>query len=217
MQSLTFKSSTYVLSCTFPLPLPLPLPSSLSLSLPSHITQHKPEARFLRYSPQNCTVPSDIMAVPLFSSSEPIESGDFTVDEIRFLVDEGIFVGPYVPGSWKRTVKMSALYHPLAPGANATSTSNSPNPNESVTISFRNYPTTPSERTLSLPISVESAAALEFIGFISSTAARIFANWSTRPDPEQCPDDLLCPTSSDMCAAETRIMRLKITRARSCR
>ena len=45
--------------------------------------------------------------------------------------------------------------------------------------------------TLDLPDSAYSAAALEFIGFTPQTASQIVENWNGRPQPEQCPDDLL--------------------------
>jgi len=130
------------------------------------------------------------------SSSSLLETGDFLLSEIRILEKSGIFVGPYIPGSFKRTVRMSALDHPLAPNQNPNPAP--PNPNASVTISFSNYPSTPSNRTMTLPIAAESAATLEFIGFVPSTAQRIFEDWAKRPDPENCPDDLLAYAIADV-------------------
>ena len=45
--------------------------------------------------------------------------------------------------------------------------------------------------TFELPISSISSAALEFIGFNSETAEKIYARWLSRPTPNNNPDDLL--------------------------
>ncbi|PKX92988.1 uncharacterized protein P174DRAFT_217832 [Aspergillus novofumigatus IBT 16806] len=65
-----------------------------------------------------------------------------------------------------------------------SSSSSSP----SASVRMRDQPSTIS---MNIPIEEESAAVLECLGFEPSTASQIFQRYANRPDPDQCPDDLL--------------------------
>jgi hypothetical protein len=57
---------------------------------------------------------------------------------------------------------------------------------------------------MDIPIEEESAAVLEYIGFEKSTASEIFERYAGRPDPDQCPDDLL-----DYACAQISLLKTK--------
>ena len=42
-----------------------------------------------------------------------------------------------------------------------------------------------------IPLEEESVAVLEYLGFETSTAKEIFERYATRPEPNQCPDELI--------------------------
>jgi len=111
----------------------------------------------------------------------PFEGGDFSFDEVKSLESNGIFVGPAVPNSLKRTVKVAG-FTPSPPPS--LSSSNSGRSNASATMSFNNYPTLTTGQ-VTLPTAQESPAALEFIGFNAQVANRIFSQWISRPNPDQ--------------------------------
>lgn len=59
-------------------------------------------------------------------------------------------------------------------------------------------------RTFDIPLEEESVAVLEFIGLVPDTARLIYQRYADRPDPEQCPDDLMAYVRSHICLLRTK-------------
>lgn len=59
------------------------------------------------------------------------------------------------------------------------------------TASVQYRDTHPHQDLPDFPDEQESAAALEYIGLQPAAAQEIFNRWQSRPDPDQCPDELL--------------------------
>ena len=118
----------------------------------------------------------------------PSNCGEFSPDEIRALEEDRIFLPSAVPG--KRKVSATLLAPPSSQDSGYGSVSGSSSSGSSASVRFRSFNSSHND-TLDLPESAYSTAALEFIGFTSEMASEILANWTSRPDPNQNPDDLI--------------------------
>lgn len=116
--------------------------------------------------------------------------GDFSLEETRALEDNSIFLHSATRG--KRIVSGALLTPPASQGPGSSSSlSSAPGLSYASTSVHHKCFSSSSDYTLDLPESAVSVAALEFIGFTTETATEIFIRFASRPDPDQCPDDLL--------------------------
>ena len=106
-------------------------------------------------------------------------------EETQALEEDLVFLSSNTPStSGKRKVSGALLTPPSSQGRVSRSSSNS------ASVRFRSFSSLP-DFTLDLPQSAISIAALEFIGFTAETAADIFRRFTSRPNPDNNPDDLL--------------------------
>ncbi|KAL1881648.1 hypothetical protein Plec18167_003246 [Paecilomyces lecythidis] len=118
-------------------------------------------------------------------SSNEIQAGvgGFTHEEIDILEKEDILQPELLTTSTTGKRKVSAMFSPPSDFSTSSSSSSS----ASVKIWDFNPSTT---YTFDLPMDPDSVDALEWVGFVPSTAKVIFERYSERPDPGQCPDSL---------------------------
>lgn len=118
--------------------------------------------------------------------------GDLSPEETRALEEDGV-VFP-LPTHGKRKVSAAFLAPPPPPSQDAnyssSSYSGSTSSSSATSVRFRSFNSSRAH-TIDLPESIHSVAALEFIGFTTETASEIFTRFNSRPDPDQCPDQLL--------------------------
>ncbi|OQD78417.1 hypothetical protein PENDEC_c001G02175 [Penicillium decumbens] len=115
----------------------------------------------------------------------PPDGGIFTAEEIQCLEEDAIFLPP-PPGSrghGKRKVSASLVSSP--------SSISTPSSTSSASASVRTWNFQPSTISTHIPTEEESTEVLEYIGFQTFTARQIFQRYANRPDPDNCPDDLL--------------------------
>ncbi|KAJ5289162.1 hypothetical protein N7478_002192 [Penicillium angulare] len=109
--------------------------------------------------------------------------GCFTEEEIQCLEENAIF--PPDPHRSQGKRKISATLIASTPSSN-TSISSSAS-----TTSVRTWNFNPSTISTNIPTDKESIEVLEYIGFEPATALDIFQRYTSRPEPDDCPDDLL--------------------------
>jgi hypothetical protein len=118
-------------------------------------------------------------------SIQPPDREVFTAEEIQCLEEANIFLpqhpDPHARG--KRKVSATLVSSPSTISSSSSSSSSS--------ASVRMWNFQPSIISTDIPIEEESAAVLEYLGFETSTASQVFERYANRPDPDQCPDDLL--------------------------
>lgn len=119
------------------------------------------------------------------SAPTPPRDGDFTSEEAEALDKSDIFLGQPVNG--KRTVDAATVNPPPSQGSVHASSSGS----SSSTATVRREGFTSSTKTFEFPTSLESVAALQFIGFTIQASNEIFARSITRPDADINTDDLM--------------------------
>jgi hypothetical protein len=118
-------------------------------------------------------------------ATPPDEEFQLSLEEMQALEKDLVFLGSNIPStSGKRKVSGTLLTPPSSQGRVSRSSSSS------ASVHFRSFNSSP-DFTLDLPQSAISVAALEFIGFTAETAADIFRRFTSRPDPDINPDDLL--------------------------
>lgn len=104
-------------------------------------------------------------------------------EECRALEDDRILLPRRQPG--KRIFSGSFLWNSSGSSSSTGSVSST-----SSTASVR-YHRNKIQRDIETPESLDSAAALEFIGITPDTALEIHSRWELRPDPAQNPYDLM--------------------------
>ncbi|GAD92740.1 hypothetical protein NECHADRAFT_94396 [Paecilomyces variotii No. 5] len=110
--------------------------------------------------------------------------GIFTQEEVDLLEKEDILQPELLTTSTTGKRKVSAVFS--LPSDSSISSSSS----SSASVKIRDFnPST--TYTFDLPLDPDSVDALEWVGFVPSTAKEIFERYSGRPDPEQCPDSLV--------------------------
>jgi hypothetical protein len=113
------------------------------------------------------------------------EEFQLSPEETQALEEDLIFLSSNTPStSGKRKVSGALLTPPSSQGRVSCSSSSS------ASVRFRSFSSLP-DFTLDLPQSAISIAALEFIGFTAETAEDIFRRFTSRPNPDNNPDDLL--------------------------
>lgn len=116
--------------------------------------------------------------------------GDLSPEETRALEEDHVVLPS--PAHGKRKVSAALLAPPPNQDSNYSSSSYSGSTSSSsaTSVRFRSFNSSRAH-TIDLPESIYSVAALEFIGFTTETASEILARFNSRPDPAQCPDDLI--------------------------
>jgi hypothetical protein len=115
----------------------------------------------------------------------PLDEDQLSPEEAQALEEDLVFLSSNIPlTSGKRKVSGALLTPPSSQGRVSRSSSSS------ASVRFRGFSSSP-DFTLDLPQSAISTAALEFIGFTAETAADIFRRFTSRPNPDNNPDDLL--------------------------
>ncbi|CAE7020354.1 hypothetical protein PTNB85_09936 [Pyrenophora teres f. teres] len=115
------------------------------------------------------------------SSSDPASlDNQLTEEDVRILQEQRLLYP--TPITNKRKVSVALL----SPPQSDTSGSSSSSPSHSVR--FRSFSSN-LDRTFFIPSSLESVAALEFVGFTSDAAAQVYGNFSNKPSSS--PDDLV--------------------------
>jgi hypothetical protein len=117
-------------------------------------------------------------------AAPPDEEFQLSLEETQALEKDLVFLSSNISTSGKRKVSGALLSPPSSQGRVSRSSSNS------ASVRFRSFSSS-SDFTLDLPQSAFSIAALEFIGFTAETAADIFRRFTSRPNPDNNPDDLL--------------------------
>ena len=121
--------------------------------------------------------------------------GDLSPEETRALEEDGVVLPS--PTHGKRKVSAAFLAPPPSQdpghdsGYSSSSYTGSSSSSSATSVRFRSFNSSRAPHTIDLPESIYSVAALEFIGFTTETASEILARFNSRPDPDQCPDDLL--------------------------
>lgn len=110
----------------------------------------------------------------------------FSREEIECLEEESIFQ-PQQGTSRKHRVMTVCLPPPPS----------SPSSSVSATVQFRNFTSKP--QNFIIPDKEDSAETLELIGFTKFTAKEIFERYRGRPDPDQCPDNLMDYVYAHIC------------------
>src|SRR5579871_5491058 len=118
-------------------------------------------------------------------ATPPDEEFQLSLEETQALEEDLIFLSSNTPlTSGRRKVSGALLTQPSSQRRVSGS------PSSSASVRFRSFNFSP-DFTLDLPQSAISIAALEFIGFNAETAADIFRRFTSRPNPDNNPDDLL--------------------------
>jgi hypothetical protein len=108
---------------------------------------------------------------------------DFSKEEIQALEDDLLFLPNSTTVLGKRSVSSSLLSPPTS-GTSSGASSTAPSVRHRTVKIAKVF-------SFDLPESTRSIAALEFIGFTTPAATRIFQRWSSRPNPDSNPDDLI--------------------------
>jgi hypothetical protein len=119
----------------------------------------------------------------------PDEEYQLSPEETQALEEDLVFLSSNIPStSGRRKVSGALLTPPSSQGRASRSSSGSYS--SPASVRFRSFNSSP-DFTVDLPQSAYSVAALEFIGFTSETAADIFRNFVSRPNPDFNCYDLL--------------------------
>ncbi|OQD70069.1 hypothetical protein PENDEC_c027G03858 [Penicillium decumbens] len=113
-------------------------------------------------------------------SLQPPDGDIFTAEEIQCLEEDAIFLPQPQASRGKRKVSASLVSPP--------SSISTPSSTSSASASVRTQPSTISTY---IPTEEDSPEVLEYLGFQTFTARQIFERYANRPDPDNCPDDLL--------------------------
>jgi hypothetical protein len=118
-------------------------------------------------------------------ATPPDEEFQLSPEETQALEEDLVFLSSNTPSTSGKPKVSGALLTPPSSQGRVSRLSSS-----SASVRFRSFSSSPGF-TLDLPQSAISVAALGFIGFTAETAADIFKRFTSRPNPDINPDDLL--------------------------